>query len=267
MITRAGTGFDNVDVAAATENGIVVCNAAAYCSEEVSDHTLALILACARRIVLLDRRVFSGSWGDAELAGGMRRMKNQTVGLLGFGRIARLVTRKLSGFGVRVIACDTLVSASAAASHGVEMLPLDQMLAEADYVSIHAPLTPSTYHLLNAKRFNLMKRGAYLINTSRGALINEADLVLALRQGQIAGAALDVTAIEPLPSDSPLRELQNVILTPHFGAESSDANDELQRTTARSIIAVLRGYWPEFPVNPQVRPRVPLRPWNEFTNH
>jgi len=267
MIGRTGTGFDNVDVAAATEKGIVVCNAAAYCSEEVSDHTVALILACARRIVLLDRRVVSGAWGDAELAAGMRRIKSQTVGLLGFGRIARLVTRKLSGFGLRVTASDPLVPASEAASYSVEMLALDQMLAEADYVSVHAPLTASTRHLLNANRLRRMKSSAYVINTSRGVLINEADLVVALREKWIAGAALDVTSIEPLPADSPLRELPNVILTPHFGAESSDANDELQQSTARSIAAVLQGYWPEFPVNPQVRPREPLRPWTEFVNH
>ena len=266
MIGRVGTGFDNVDVAAATKNGIVVSNAASYCSEEVSDHAVALILACARRIVFLDQRVRSGAWEDAELAAGLRRLGTQTVGLLGFGRIARLVARKLSGFGLRITASDPLVRVSEALSQGVELLPLDRMLAGADHVSVHAPLTGSTHHLLNAGRLQRMKSGAYLINTSRGALVDEEALVEALRQGRIGGAALDVTSVEPLPATSPLREFPNVILTPHFAAESSDANQDLQRTVAHSIAAVLQGFWPESPVNPEVRAREQLRPWKEFVN-
>jgi D-3-phosphoglycerate dehydrogenase / 2-oxoglutarate reductase len=266
MIGRAGTGVDNVDLAAATRERIVVSNAAAYCSEEVSDHAVALILACARRVVLLDRHVHAGGWGDTTYAERMRRLQTQTVGLIGFGRIARLVARKLSGFRLHVAAYDPLVPAHEAAARGVEMLPLEQLLEKADYVSIHVPITESTQNLLSADRLSFIKSGAYLINTSRGGLIDEQALVTALRGGRLAGAALDVTSIEPLPSGSVLRELPNVILTPHFAAESIDANCELHRNTASSIAAILQGYWPEFPVNPQVMPREPLLPWKDFSH-
>ncbi len=263
LIGKYAIGVDNIDVAAATELGIIVCNAADFCVEEVSDHTVALILACLRRIVFLDRHVHKGaSWGGVRLEYPIRRARTQILGLIGFGRIARLVARKTKGFGLKILASDPYVSDEAMTELDVEPVSTERLLQESDFVSIHTPLTQETKNLIGVKELKSMKPDAFLINTARGALVDEEALIQALQEGWITGAALDVTREEPLPSESALRRLENVILTPHYGANSADSVADLHRTMAESIAAVLQGCWPPFPVNPKVNPRIPLKPYD-----
>jgi D-3-phosphoglycerate dehydrogenase len=260
IIAKYAVGMDNVDVAAATRAGIVVANAADYCTEEVSDHAVALILACARRVVLLDRHVRAGGWGGAPRLVPVRRVSQLTLGLVGLGRIARATVRKMAGFRLRIIAADPYLPPGAT-EPGVEIVPLEQVLREADLVSVHVPLTPSTRGLLGEASFRAMKPTAFVINTSRGPVIDESALIRALQEKWIAGAALDVVEVEPLPAASPLRGLDQVILTAHTAADSVDSLQHARQTVVDSVIAVLTGSWPPFPVNPKVTPRFDLRPW------
>jgi len=262
LIGKYAIGVDNIDIAAATNHRIIVCNAADFCVEEVSDHAVALILACLRRIVFLDRHVHKdNSCIGFQLKCPVRRARTQTLGLIGFGRIARLVARKMKGFGLRILASDPYASNETMTELEVEPVSADRLLQESDFVSIHTPLTEETKNLIDEKALKSMKPDAFLINTGRGALVDEEALIQALQEGWIAGAALDVTREEPLPSDSMLRRLENVILTPHYGANSADSLADLHRTMAESIAAVLKGYWPPFPVNPKVAAKIPLRPY------
>jgi len=262
-IIKYSVGYENVDVAVATQSGIVVANSADFCTEEVSDHAIALLLAAVRRISLLDRHVHAGGWFDFQQTASMRRMCNLTLGALGMGRIGRAVVRKMSGFGMRIIAADPYIGALGADA-GVELVSAEQLFRESDLISIHTPLTPATVGMVGDAAFRLMKPSAIIVNTSRGRIIDQDALVRALREKRIAGAALDVLADEPPPAGGPLFGFENVILTPHMGARSEDALVHLHQTATRSVEAIVRGYWPPFPVNPQVRPREPLKPWAEF---
>jgi D-3-phosphoglycerate dehydrogenase len=261
MIGKYAIGVDNIDVTAATENRIVVCHAVDFCIEEVSDHTVALILACIRQIVFLDRHVHDNGWGDFRLKHPVRRARMLNLGLIGFGRIARLVARKMKGFEMRTMAADPYVSHEVMAQFDVEPVSMETILSESDVISIHTPLAEETTNLIGAEELQRMKSSAFLVNTGRGALVEEDALIQALQQGWITGAALDVTREEPLPLDSALRRLDNVILTPHYGANSIDSVVDLHRTMAESIAALLRGHWPPFPVNPRVRPKIALKPY------
>jgi len=264
VIAKYAVGVDNVDLAAATRAGIVVANAADYCTEEVSDHAVALLLACARRVALLDRHVRAGGWGGgAPRFAPVRRVSQLTLGLVGLGRIARATARKMAGFQLRIVAADPCLPAGAT-EPGVEIVPLERLLRESDLVSVHVPLLPETRGLLNEASFRTMKPTAFVINTSRGPVIDEASLIRALQEKWIAGAALDVVEVEPLPASSPLRGLEQVILTGHTAADSADSLPHARRTVVDSVVAVLQGYWPPFPVNPQVAPRQLLKPWTEW---
>jgi D-3-phosphoglycerate dehydrogenase len=254
-IVMYGVGYDRIDVAAATAAGIVVANVADYCTEEVADHAAALVLAIARRVTVMDRTIRAGGWYNFPAYGRLRRLNHLTLGLVGLGRIARGVAKRMAGFGVRLIGCDPYLPAAA----GLEVVSLDRLLRESDLISIHVPLTPATRGLIGEKELRLMKPTALLVNTSRGAVVNEEALVRALAEKWIAGAALDVMTVEPLPATSPLRAFEQVIFTPHYGATSEESEAQLARTAAESAVAMLQGYWPPFPVNPQVAPRVPLR--------
>lgn len=266
LIAKYGVGVDDIDTAAATEHRIIVCNLAEFCIEEVSDHATALLLASVRRIPQLNAHVHAGGWRGLQLQPPVRRAKTLTVGLVGLGSIGRLVARKLGGFQMRIIAADPYVSDPTAETVGVELVPLDQLLSESDLVSIHAPLTEETRHLIGISELQSMKESAFLVNTSRGPLVDEEALVDALRERWIAGAALDVTETEPLPDDSPLRGMDNVILTPHQGGVSEEAKREWHTSMAKSVTAVIRGYWPPFPVNPEVRPKLDLKPHARFVS-
>lgn len=248
VIARYGIGVDNVDVTTATARGIVVTNVPDYCVEEVSDHTLAFVLACARRVVWLDRKVRAGRW-DARDAVPIRRLSGQTLGLVGLGKIPRLVARKAQAFGLRVLGFDPYVDPSVMREIGVEPVGLRALLERSDYVSVHTPLTPQTEGLVDEAALRWMKPTAYLINTARGRIVDEAALVRALAKGWIAGAALDVLPTEPPPADDPLRKLENVILTPHVAFYSEESLQELQRKAAEEVARVLTGQPPRYPVN------------------
>jgi D-3-phosphoglycerate dehydrogenase len=258
IIAKLAVGVDNIDLAAATAAGIVVANAADYCTEEVSDHAAALLLACARRVVFLDRHVRAGGWRVPPQAVPVRRISQLTLGLIGLGRIARATVRKMAGFGLRIVASDPYLPAGAS-EPGVEIVPLQRLLAESDLVSVHVPLTGDTRGMINDACFAAMKPNAFLVNTSRGPVVDEKALIRALEAGRIAGAGLDVVEEEPLPAASPLRGMPQVILTPHIAADSTDSLQHARETVVASVTAVLGGAWPPFPVNRQVVPRFPLK--------
>lgn len=260
-IVKYGVGIENIDLTAASRHGIVVGNAGDYCTEEVSDHTVALLLASARRILSMDRHVRAGGWSDIPRDEPFRRISLLTLGLMGVGRIGRAVVRKMSGFRMRMLAVDPY--APQAADSGVELVSAERLLRESDLISVHTPLTPETKGLIGEAAFRSMKPTAILVNTSRGGVVDQNALINALREKRIAGAALDVFAEEPLPASSPLREFGNVILTPHYAASSDDSEAQLQKTVGDSAAAVLMGHWPPFPVNADVKPRTPLKPWSE----
>jgi len=262
-IIMYGVGVDRIDVAAATRAGIIVANIADYCTEEVSDHTAALLLAATRRVATMDRNVRRGGWYDFPKNGPIHRISTLTLGLVGLGRIGRAVVRKMAGFQMRTLVADPFLSADAVPA-GVELATLDRVLRESDLISIHVPLGPQTRRMLGEAQFRAMKPTAIVVNTSRGGIIDEEALVRALRENWIAGAALDVVSQEPLPAASELRQLENVIVTPHYGASSEESVPQLRATVLDSVAALIGGHWPPFPVNPAVKPRVPLRPWAEF---
>ena len=259
VIHMYGIGVDTIDVAAATERGIVVANAADYGAESVSDHAVALLLACVRRVTTMDRNIRRGGWFDFQQETPLRQVKDLTLGLIGAGRIARGVAAKMGGFRMRILAYDRYVPADQGPP-GVEMTTLDRVVRESDLISIHTPLTAETRGMIGESVLRAMKPTAMLVNTGRGAVVDENVLVRALREKWIAGAGLDVMVKEPLPMDSPLREFENVVLTPHYGGVSVEARARVHELAVDSIQAVLQGYWPLFPVNPQVRPRKPLAP-------
>ncbi|MHB0859334.1 MAG: C-terminal binding protein [Anaerolineae bacterium] len=249
-IVRLGIGYDSVDVGAATERGILLCNAPTYCVDDVADHALALLLDGVRHIARQDRLIRAGKW-DRTGARPARRLKGCTLGFVAFGRIARALAERVSGFGLSLVAYDPYVDEAAMARLGVAKVSLDELLGRADLISIHSPLTAETRHLLGAREFGLMKEGAFLVNTSRGPLVDEAALVDALRAGKLCGVGLDVMENEPLPLDSPLRAFDNVTFTPHVGANSEESVADLYRLGVRIAIDVSQGVWPEAVVNPR----------------
>jgi len=247
IISRFGIGVDNVDLDAATSAGIVVTKVPDYCIDEVSDHAMALLLSLARKIPSSNAQVHSGRW-EMKAVVPIHRLRGRILGLVGFGRIPQLVAPKAQAFGLRVIASDPLASDEAFARAGVERFDFDDLLAQSDYVSIHAPLLPETRNLFNAGVFRRMKRSAYIVNTARGPIVDEAALAEALDAGLLAGAALDVMSQEP-PVDSPLVGRTDVIITPHTSFYSEESLLDLQRKAAEEVVAVLSGKPPRNPVN------------------
>jgi D-3-phosphoglycerate dehydrogenase len=247
VIGRLGLDATNIDLPAALAMGITVTAVPDYCVREVSDHTMALLLALVRKIPLSNAYAQSGRWDAAALAP-IPRLAGRVLGLFGFGAVARQVVPKAKAFGLRLAAYDPYVPQDVIRSAGVDGLSLNQLLAMSDFVSIHAPLAPPTRGLFGADTFRKMKKGAMLVNTAQGLLIDEAALVAALDSGQLAGAALDVLATEPPLQDSPLLARDNVILTPHTGFYSVEAVEELQNKCASDVVRVLSGEPPVYPV-------------------
>jgi len=247
-IGRFGLGVDNIDLAACKEKGIAVNYVPDYCIREVSDHAMALLIALIRKIPLANRLVQAGRW-EMPAVVPIRRIEGTVLGLVGFGNIPRRLAPKAQAFGMTVIAYDPFARPEAFAAAGVERVDFDTLLARSDYVSIHAPLTPETRGMMNASAFAKMKKGAYIVNTARGALIDEAALVEALDTKQIGGAALDVVAVEPLAKDSPLLNRDNVIITPHTAFYSVEALEELQRKCASDVARVLSGEKAVYPIS------------------
>jgi D-3-phosphoglycerate dehydrogenase len=246
-IGRFGLGVDNIDIKSAAELGIMVTYVPDYCMQEVSDHAMALLLALARKIPLSNKLVQAGRW-EMPAVVPIHRLAGRVLGLVGFGNIPRALTPKAKAFGLRVVTHDPYVSQEVLAAAGVEAVTFDRLLGISDFVSIHAPLMPATRGLFNAETFRKMKRGAALINTARGPLVDEDALVSALDSGQLGAAALDVVAVEPLPKDAKLIGRDNVILTPHTGFYSVEALDELQTKCAADVARVLSGEKPIYPV-------------------
>lgn len=260
LIARYGIGMDSVDLDAATKYGIVVSNAAEYCVPEVADHATALILSLARRVTMLDRFVRGGKWAGATAhTGKLVRLSTQSVGFVGFGRIARHAARNMVNMFGSLLAYDPYVSQAQADAYRVKMVALDELLEQADYVSVHTPLMPQTRGLIGAAQLAKMKPTAYLVNTSRGPVIDEAALIAALQAGQIAGAGLDVFDPEPLVDDSPLRQMEQVILTPHTAAYSEDALVDLRAAVTQTVSDVIEGYLPRYILNANVVPRFGLQ--------
>jgi D-3-phosphoglycerate dehydrogenase len=247
VIGRFGLGVDNIDVKAAGELGITVTYVPDYCMQEVSDHAMALLLSLARKVPLSNKLVQSGRWEVPPIVP-IHRLTGRVLGLVGFGNIPRMLAPKAKAFGLRVVTHDPYVSPEALAEAGVEGVGFDELLAMSDFVSIHAPLLPATRGLFNRDIFRKMKKGAMLINTARGPLVDEEALIAALDSGQLGGAALDVVTTEPLPKDSKLVGRDNVILTPHTAFYSVEALNELQTKCATDVARVLSGEPPVYPV-------------------
>ena len=246
-IGRFGLGVDNIDVRTATELGITVTYVPDYCMQEVSDHAMALLLALARKVPFSNKLVQSGRW-EMPAVTPLRRLEGRVLGLMGFGNIPRAVAPKAQAFGLKVIAHDPYVGKDSFASLGVEGVSFDDLCARSDFISVHAPLTLATRGLVNAAAFAKMKKGALIVNTARGPLIDEPALIAALDSGQLGGAALDVVTNEPLPKDSPLLHRDNVILTPHTAYYSVESLEELQTKCASDVARVLSGEKPVYPV-------------------
>ena len=249
VIGRFGIGVDNVDIPTATSQGIVVTRVPDYCLDEVSDHTMALLLALVRKIPSSSARTQAGRW-EMRAVVPIHRLRGTTLGLVAFGQIPQLVAPKAQAFGIRVVTHDPFVSKQVIDRTGVEQVDFNKLVEISDYISIHTPLTPDTRHLFNADVFRRMKPSAYLINTARGPIIDEAALANALDQGHIAGAALDVMEQEP-PSGSPLFGRDNVIVTPHTSFYSEESLVDLQTKAAEEVVRVLSGQAPKNPVNPE----------------
>jgi len=250
-ISRYGVGLDNIAVARATEQGIAITNVPDFCVEEVSDHAMALLLACARGVVGFGRAARQGIWNNKG-QGELPRLRGQTLGLIGFGNSARALLPKARGFGLRIIAYTPRLAVDVLDAPDLATQDLDFLLQESDYISIHAPLSPATQHLLNERAFRLMKPTAYLINTARGGLIDESALINALDKGWLAGAALDVLSQEPPEPSHPLLQRDDVLVTPHAAFYSGPAIAELARKAAQQVAQTLRGETPDNLVNPQV---------------
>jgi D-3-phosphoglycerate dehydrogenase len=247
-IGRFGLGVDNIDLITAKEKGMAVNYVPDYCIREVSDHAMALLLALIRKIPLSNKLVQSGRW-EMPAVVPIRRIEGTVLGLVGFGHIPRLIAPKAQAFGIRVIASDPYAKPEVFKTAGVESVDFDTLLQSSDYVSVHAPLLPATRGMMNAAAFAKMKKGAYIVNTARGPLIDEPALIAALDSGQIGGAGLDVVASEPLAKDSPLLGRDNVIISPHTAFYSIEALNELQTKCATDVARVLSGEKAVYPIS------------------
>jgi D-3-phosphoglycerate dehydrogenase len=247
VISRFGSGTDNIDEAAAASRGIRITNIPEFCLSEVADHTMALLLASARKLLVMDRATRTGQW-LARVQEKMHRIEGRQLGLVGFGRIAQEVAKRAIPFGLRVVVADPQLDREAASRIGAEPIGLNELLASSHFVSLHVPLTPGTRHMLGKSQFEMMRPDAILINTARGAVVDEGALVAALQQQRIAGAALDVFegldmfGPDPKPVDHPLFHLPNVVLSPHAAACSEESLSSLMRRGAQNAVnAVLEG--------------------------
>ena len=252
IVSRFGVGYDAIDVPAATELGIWVTTTPGTNEHSVADATLALILMLARQLVPAIEHTRAGHW-DRRPTG--LELRGLTLGLVGFGRIGRQVALRARAFGLTVLVHDVAPDEAAARELGCRYVALDELLRAADFVSLHAPATPQTHHLINTRTLALMKPSAYLINTARGELVDETALVEALTSGRLAGAALDVFKQEPPDPHNPLLALPNVLPLPHMAGVTAQAGQQMATLAADNVLAVLRGERPPYPVNDPPTPR------------
>lgn len=260
VVVRYGIGYDTVDVNAATDNGVLVVNIPDFCLNEVSDHAAAMVLTCARQLIPLNHGTRDGQWVESQLVlTKVPALYEQTLGIIGCGNIGRLSARKAQCFGLKTIGYDPYIDEAIAKDAGITLVPLDQLLKESDYITIHAFLNTETRHLIGENEFKLMKPTSYIINTARGSIIDEPALIKALEEGQIAGAALDVFEQEPISSDNSLLNMGNVIITPHCAGSSEAAARRLKLSVAQEASRVLTGLWPKNLVNKSIKPRTNLK--------
>jgi len=238
VVARAGVGLDNVDVAAATQAGVMVVNAPTSNVVSAAEHAIALMLAVARKVAAADASVRRGEWARSRFTG--MELADKTLGLLGLGRIGALVATRMAAFGMHLLAYDPYVAPGRAAHLGVRLVPLDELLASSDIIAVHLPRTPETVGILDAHALAQVRPGAILVNAARGGLVDEQALAEALRSGRLAGAGLDVFSTEP-PVDSPLLELPTVVMTPHLGASTAEAQERAGVAVARSVRLALAG--------------------------
>jgi len=248
VISRYGVGVDSVDLKAATDLGIIVANVPDYCMDEVADQTVSMLLGLIRKTAFFDQKVKSGQW-DFRIGIPIYRIKGKTMGLVGCGKIGLEVAKRISAFGVRVITFDPYLEK---APQGVELKDFDTVLKESDFISVHCPLNDSTKHLIGERAFKKMGKKPFLLNTSRGPIVDEKALIQALEQGLISGAGLDVLEKEPPDLLNPLLKMENVILTPHVSFYSVESISELKRRTAKNVSEVLMGRRPGSVVNREV---------------
>jgi D-3-phosphoglycerate dehydrogenase len=260
VISCPGIGVEGIDLRAAAELGIVVANVPYATAEEVGNHAIALLLACTRKLALLDRAMRAGQY-DWRMAQPLHSLRGKTLGFVAFGNSARSAAEKLRAFGVQMLAYDPYVPQARADAYGVKMVALADLLRQADFVSIHAPFTAETRHLLDADAIGQMKPGAILVQVSRGGVVDQQALAQALQEGRLAAAGLDVHENEPPESGNPLLKLDNVIHTPHIAGYSEESFREQKRLACETIARVLDGYWPNWVLNPAVKPKKPLRPY------
>ena len=251
VIGRYGIGVDNIDIEAATCLGIPVTNVPAYCLDEVAEHAMAFLLACGRSICRYDSAIREGNW-DLATGTPIYRIRGRTLGILGFGKIGQSLAEKASGFSLKIIAHDAFIDDETIRKGGAEPVSLDEVIARSDFLSIHTPLNPDTRHLINEGCLRKMKPEAFVLNAARGGIIDLHDLAVALKEGWIAGAAIDVFEPEHLPADHPLLEAPNLIASPHVAFYSEESVLDLQRLAAENVAAILSDRRPESVVNPEV---------------
>lgn len=255
VLVRYGAGYDNVDLAAATRKGIVVSYVPEYCIDEVSTHAISLLLASLRRLPEVHNRVAVGKW-EPNPPETLYRLRGRTLGIVGFGNIGREVARKLSTWGVRILAFDPYITDTELLDGSGRLVDLTTLCAESDYITLHQPLLPETRHFCDAAFFSACKRRPIIINTARGPLVDERALLHALNSGMVSAAAMDVFEKEPLPASSPLHHHPRIILSDHMAWYSEESHEELRTTAAESALALLQGRLPAAIANPSVLSRL-----------
>ncbi len=259
IIGRYGVGIDNVDLDAATAAGIVVTYVPVYCQEEVATLAVTLLLAAERRLIQADRVVKTNWKGSLKAVNGARSLKGKTLGLVGFGAIGREVVPLIQPFGVKVIAYDPFINLDYCKQLNVESVSLDTIIDTADYISLHVPLLPETRHMFSDAQFERMKDDAIIINTGRGALIDQAALYRALKAGKIAAAGIDVLETEPPDQNDPIFTLDNCITSGHIGAATNESVERLRAKVAQGVANVLTGKWPDVIANPKIKEKLSLQ--------
>ncbi len=258
LVVRYGHGYDRVDLKAATDHGVMIANMEGVSNEEVSNHVLMLLLACARDLKRLNRALCEGRWDEVYSRSVGRRIWGDTVGIVGLGNIGRAVARKCRALGMEILASDPYVGDWVALEYNARLVSMDELLDRSDYVTLHCPLSEATHHLISTEALHRMKPSAFLINTSRGPVVDEQALIAALQNGEIAGAGIDVFESEPTDPANPLLHMDNVMLTPHVAGSSQPAWDAIRRRAGEEAARVLRGGRPDALVNPEVLRRIGL---------
>ena len=256
-VGRAGTGVDNIDVQAATRAGVTVVNTPAGNTVAAAEHTIAMLMALARNIPQAERNVRAGRWNRSQFVG--TELRDKTLGIVGLGRIAHEVLQFAHSLGMRVLAHDPFVSEEFASQRGVTLLSLDALLPQVDFLTVHVPLTDATRNMIDSRRLKQLKQGARVLNVARGGIVDELALAAAVEGGHIAGAALDVFVCEPLPLDSPLRNSEKIILTPHLGASTVEAMERVAEDVAVQVVDILHGRPARYAVNAPIMPPAALR--------